>query len=110
MKMNQDGRECPSWCVQEHGDPDDPWMCAGSPRIPGGAIGGARMMLGSHLTSSPRLAVWTFGNGEIATVYAASPPRAAGLAGFLENLSGLEPAQIRALAASAREAAAEGFE
>src|ERR1700689_785975 len=58
-KVNRDGRECPSWCVIAHSEPEEICCQSESLWLPGQA-GGASLSL-SPWEPSPDLRVWVSG-------------------------------------------------
>ncbi len=107
VKVNRDARDCPAWCIRDHPDDTGPWGCAGPEHRPGD-FGGADGRLGTS-GRTPEVAVRARQPYGIATACAEGKSRALALADFLDHLSYLKPAQIRARAASLREASGEIF-
>ena len=105
VKVNRDGRECPARCIRDHPDDAGPWGCAGPEHRPGD-FGGADGRPGTS-GRTPEVAVWAWRHHGIAATHAEGKSRALALADFLDHLSYLKPAQIRARAASLREASGE---
>lgn len=107
MKTNQDGRECPSWCVSDH---QTGALGSQSCHGPRHVTGSARVS--AHLYAwgkAPEVAAWLLSTDDIGTAYASGAGYAANLATFIELAADAPREDLRALAAHVREAAAEAW-
>lgn len=105
MTADRDGHEYPPWHVRDHqsGGPG-PRSCISIDHGTGPARAAARLPW-TH--AGPEVAAWLLGTGEIGTVSADTPRRAAALAQFIELAADAPKEKLRALAAHVRQAAAE---
>jgi hypothetical protein len=110
VKTNQEGRECPKWCVTDHSEPQA-WTCSGPDRQAPGMRGGASARLGAY-GQAPQVVAWLAGahcGSEEAAVYAQSREDAARLAKFIEFAADARKPDLDALATNVREAAADAY-
>jgi len=109
VKTNQEGRECPEWCVTDHSDPQA-WTCFGPARQTPEMRSGASARLGAY-GQAPEVVAWLAGGrwgSEEAAVYVESREDAARLARFIEFTADARKPDLDALATNVREPSQPG--
>lgn len=110
MKTNNNGRECPSWCAEDHQGEGSIW-CESAHYGPTGSHADLEQR---DYKDTPELWAWVVGNNRAGVhtasrFYADTAREANKLAEALDIIAGMRKPEIRALAANVRKATAEAW-